>query len=407
MSTSDRKLRIAVWHNLPSGGGKRALYYHVRGLLERGHSVEVWRPPAGDDTYLPLAPLAREHIVPLAWDEQRQTGGLARWRMAVGMIRAAEQHCRRCTDEINRGAFDVVFANSCRLLRVPPLARFLQSPSVIYLAEPYRTLYEALPRLPWAALPWPAGPLAIARDEVRVHGLRILVREEVRNAAAFGAILTNSLYSRESLLRAYGIESRVCYLGVDTALFVNQGRQREKMVAGVGAFAPEKNIAAVISALAALPAPRPRLVWVGNVAAQRYFETLRDQAASSGVAFEPRLDISDSELVDLLNRAALMVYAPRLEPFGLAPLEANACGLPVVAVAEGGVRETVIDGVNGLLVSYSSELPAAMQRLLRDPKLAHRLGNQGAQIVRERWSLDAAVDRIEQALYAATERKPA
>ena len=45
-----------------------------------------------------------------------------------------------------------------------------------------------------------------------------------------------------------------------------------------------------------------------------------------------------------------MVYAPCLELVGLAPLEANACGVPVVAVAEGSVRETIVDGVYGLRV---------------------------------------------------------
>ena len=43
-----------------------------------------------------------------------------------------------------------------------------------------------------------------------------------------------------------------------------------------------------------------------------------------------------------IHSTAAMLYAPRLEPFGLAPLEANACGLPVIAVPEGGVRETVV-----------------------------------------------------------------
>jgi glycosyltransferase involved in cell wall biosynthesis len=46
-----------------------------------------------------------------------------------------------------------------------------------------------------------------------------------------------------------------------------------------------------------------------------------------------------------------MVYSARLEPFGLAPLEANACATPVVAVAEGGVRESIGNGVNGVLIS--------------------------------------------------------
>ena len=58
-------MRIAVWHNLPSGGGKRALYYHVRGLVERGHSVEAWCPSTSDRNYLPLSELITEHVVPI------------------------------------------------------------------------------------------------------------------------------------------------------------------------------------------------------------------------------------------------------------------------------------------------------------------------------------------------------
>jgi len=65
--------------------------------------------------------------------------------------------------------------------------------------------------------------------------------------------------------------------------------------------------------------------------------------------------VSDEELVEVLNRATALVYTSRLEPFGFAPLEANACATPVVAVAEGGVRETMRNGVNGILVDREPE----------------------------------------------------
>ena len=60
--------------------------------------------------------------------------------------------------------------------------------------------------------------------------------------------------------------------------------------------------------------------------------------------------LRDQELVSPLSRAKFMIYAPRLKPFGFAPLEANSCGTSVIALAEGGVRETVKDGINGHLV---------------------------------------------------------
>jgi glycosyltransferase involved in cell wall biosynthesis len=125
-------------------------------------------------------------------------------------------------------------------------------------------------------------------------------------------------------------------------------------------------------------------------------------AKSHEVTFEVRRSIDDKELVDILNRASTMAYAPRLEPFGLAPLEANACGLPVVAVAEGGIRETIVDGVNGFLVQHQPQMMAdAIQRLAHDKDLAAQLGKNGSRIVQEKWSVNAAVERLERQLARA------
>jgi len=60
-------MKIAVWYNLPSGGGKRALYNYVRGLVERGHTIESWCPSTADRSYLPLTEWVPEHVVPLPW----------------------------------------------------------------------------------------------------------------------------------------------------------------------------------------------------------------------------------------------------------------------------------------------------------------------------------------------------
>jgi glycosyltransferase involved in cell wall biosynthesis len=161
----------------------------------------------------------------------------------------------------------------------------------------------------------------------------------------------------------------------------------------------EKNARFIIEAVSRLSEPRPPLVWIANTATWAYRREMEEFAASRGVRFEIRLQIPDADVVDLLNRAALMLYAPRLEPFGLAPLEASACGLPVVAVAEGGVRETIVDGVNGLLVDGDpGSMAAAAQRLLADAGHARVLGKAGTRLVKERWSLAAAHARLAQQL---------
>ncbi len=407
-------MRIAVWHNLPSGGGKRALYYHVRGLIERGHSVEAWCPSTSDRNYLPLSELITEHVLPI--DIGQKGKSVARnpplgfhgdqLRRAKGL----DEHCRQCADEINRRNFDILFANSSIIQAVSSIGRHVKTKKVLYLQEPNRWLYEAGESgLPWVAITkvgqaWrrPHYLRWFLFNLISVQRLRVLARDERLNASAFDLILVNSYFSRETLLRVYGLDSTVCYLGVDTRLFVNHQHARENFVVGVGQLTPSKNVEFVIKAVAKIGVPRPRLVWIANMGADWYYGKMRSLAESHRVTFEARASIDDNELVDILNRATAMVYAPRLEPFGLAPLEANACGLPVVAVAEGGVRETIIDGVNGFLVQHQPQMMAqAIQRLAHDKDLAAQLSKNGSKIVQEKWSVNSAVERLERQLTQA------
>lgn len=398
-------MRIAVWHNLPSGGGKRALFYHVRGLVERGHHVESWCPPTADQSYLPLSQLVTEHVVPLSGKSgPTSKGWLYPYLDMAAKLHAIDDHCQRCAEEMTEGRFTVLLANSCMFLGTSPIARHARMPAVLYLQEPNRMLYEAHPALPWLAIPDPRrvwwSPRYLRwflRDLARVQPLRLQAREELRSASAYDRILVNSYFSRESVLRAYGIDATVCYLGIDTEMFRPTGQQREDFVLSVGMLVSSKNVGFILRAVASVPEPRPPIIWVANTYSDAYLAEMMDLARSLGVDFRPKIRVSDTELVELYNTASVMLYAPRLEPFGFAPLEASACGLPVVAVAEGGIRETVIDGLNGLLVAHSPEVfGKAVQRLISDRCYAQDLGAAGRQFVEGNWSLDACIGRLEQ-----------
>src|SRR5581483_10642411 len=89
------------------------------------------------------------------------------------------------------------------------------------------------------------------------------------------------------------------------------------------------------------------------------------------------------------------------EPLGLAPLEAMARSVPVVAVGEGGVTETVEDGVTGLLVApESAAMGAAISRLLADATLRRAMGDAGRAHVEASWSVASRTPALE-ALLAA------
>ena len=130
-------MRIAVWHNLPSGGGKRALDSHVRGLVARGHSVESWCPPTADSSYLPLGEIIPERTKPLDRASFVGRNPLTRWigpyKDMTAKLAAMDRHCRACADEINAGGFDVLFANSCMFFRTTSIGRHVAIPRLLYL----------------------------------------------------------------------------------------------------------------------------------------------------------------------------------------------------------------------------------------------------------------------------------
>lgn len=393
-------MKIAVWHNLPSGGGKRALYYHVRGLVERGHTVESWCPPTADQTYLPLNELVPEHVVPLS-----QKPRAFKLRSGIhDVLEAMDEHCRKCAEAINQGGFDLFLGNSSQFSAVAPIGRYVTLPKLINLGEPSRGIYEAMPQLPWQAAMPPApgfrwSPRRLTRgvrDRLTLEGLRTQVREEWLNAHAYDTMLVNSYYSRETMLRVYGYDAKVCYTGVDLSIFHPIQRERERFIVSVGAFITMKGIDRAIQSVALLVEPRPPLVWICNFGDKDYMEEMTRLAASLKVDLQIRMRLSDEEMVDTLNRAALFLYTAKLEPFGFAPLEANACATPVVAVAEGGVRETVVDGVNGFLCDPDPRrLAQAMQRLVDDPALARRQGEAAAEHVQQKWNIEHGIDRLE------------
>ncbi len=445
-------MRIAVWHNLPSGGGKRALYEHVRGLAARGHTLEAFCPASADTGYLPLAELISETVLPFAWKDETPQGRIGRllyiYRRLPAQIAAMDAHCREAATRINAGGYDLLFANSCQFLAAAPIAKYVTIPTVLYLGEPYRALYEARPTLPWLALPFTreAVPLPYGAQiigHLRASQARLQAREERENALAFATILTNSRYSRESILRAYGRDSQVCYLGIDTELFAPssdlnreaeagrrslsipkisgastneiehaesaepkaerpvEGAAPRPYVVGLGSITSGKGIDRAIHALATIEKIcRPELVWIANMADPRYLPEVERMAEKCEVRFIPRMNLSDHDVVQTLGNAALMLYTPLLEPFGFAPLEANACGVPVVAIAEGGVRETILDGINGILVGNADprRLGAAVLSLLKQPETARKMGAAARMHVVENWTWEHAIDRLESVL---------
>ncbi|WP_042573643.1 glycosyltransferase [Rhodococcus sp. MEB064] len=174
--------------------------------------------------------------------------------------------------------------------------------------------------------------------------------------------------------------------------------RRGRLVA-VGRLVPRKGFDLAIAALASVP--DTELIIAGgersDVSDDAEAKRLRQIAVAHGVADRVRLvgQVSHESMPDLLRSADVVLCTPTYEPFGLVPLEAMACGIPVVATAVGGFLDTVIDGVTGVLVHRRTPAAVAdaVRRLLADEGRRTGYGMSAADRAHARYSWEQiAVD---------------
>ena len=393
-------MRIAIHHNLPSGGGKRALYEMTRRLANR-HEVDVYTFSSADHDFCDLRPHCHRHQVfpfvpiPLA---RRPFGRMNQGIRALDLLRLRRIHGALAT-RIDAGNYDVVFVHHCRYGQSPSLLQFLKTPSVYYCQEPPRHLYEPPIARPYRTLSQ-VQLMGNLFDPLPDLYRRTLTRQDHANVQAASRILVNSHYSRETLYRTYGIFARVASLGVDLGVFRPLALSRGYFALSVGAIDPHKGFDFIVESLALLPlAIRLPLVIVSNWvdAAERvYLEALAQRLS---VELEIKTMVTDFDLVELYNRATLVLYAPVMEPFGFVPLEAMACGAPVVGVREAGVRESIIHEQTGLLTDREPrDFADGIDRLVRDADLREHCSAAGLELVRKHWTWDQALEQIEMQL---------
>jgi glycosyltransferase involved in cell wall biosynthesis len=172
---------------------------------------------------------------------------------------------------------------------------------------------------------------------------------------------------------------------------------------------PRKGVDVVIRALPLLRNagfPDVELVVVGGGDAtetETDSETRRLLAIASELGVRQQVtfrgQVPREAMPGIFRSADVVVCTPWYEPFGIVPLEAMACGIPVVAAAVGGLRDTVVDERTGLHVPPRDPeaTAAALARLLADQGLCQTLGRAGQQRARSRYSWDRVAAETEKA----------
>ena len=339
-------MRVAIVHNLPSGGARRRLAGQLPHL--DAEVIEICLQTATPVTERPI-------VIPLRLRATTVSRGMRPPLRYVDLL-ALERAWRRAAATIRRAAPDAVYLNPCRYLQAPPLAGVIGAPSVYFCDEPRRVDSETTAAASRNPRTRPLYAPLYARER----------RLDRASVAAVGVVATNSRYTAAEIARVYHRDATVVRMGVASELLAGaRVTPRESFVLSVGTLMASKGHDLAIEALARSGAPQALVIVAprDDPAQQRRLNAL---ATRLGVDVSIQIAISDHALADLYSRARATLYLARREPLGLVSLEAQACGCPVIVADEGGLPETVRDGISGWTVARTPAAVAAKLDCLGD-----------------------------------------
>jgi glycosyltransferase involved in cell wall biosynthesis len=242
--------------------------------------------------------------------------------------------------------YDVVISTShCAAKAVVPPGRALH---VCYCFSPMRYAWDQFDAY---FGPERVGP---TRSALYRRMLSWIARWDRATAPRVTRFLADSQYVAGRIARYYNRQALVLYPPVDTAFFTPDGTQAESHFLVVSALVPYKRVDLAIAAARQLGVPL-KIVGGGPD------ETRLRAMAGPTVEF---LGTLDDEALRREYRRARATILPAEEDFGIVPVEALACGRPVVAFARGGACETVTPGATGVLVDEAT--PEAFADGLRE-----------------------------------------
>ncbi len=373
-------MKIAIFHHLPDGGAKIALYEQLK-RLKLKHTLHLYGFLSEDGEFNLSALCDKTYLYPYHAVPAQLKKGALRFIDDLRSFTKLKTIHREIARTIDKESYDLVFAHNSRLTQAPYLLQFIHTPSVYYCHEPYRAAYEAELRL--------EKEVGMLNKSYESLNRSIRKRIDRNNARAANRIATNSKYTQKYIYKAYEKDSQVCLQGVDASDFKpNTIKTNRNGLLFVASKTQIKGFNLLESALRSIPKNRRPTLKV----------------------IEPRkntFSVDRAQLIRAYASAELTICTSVNEPFGLVAIESMACETPVIAVNEGGYRETIIDGQTGYLIKRTpNSLAQRILRITGDKQLARRLGQAGRKHVIKNWDWDKNIIELEKLLIKVARQKP-
>jgi alpha-1,3/alpha-1,6-mannosyltransferase len=395
------KIKIAIIHMglFYNGGGERTVLNEAIGLRARGHEVVIFCPTVTSNCFPEL--VKKAVVKEICWWISQDTPG----RDAIGMFLSSLMSPVLAK---NFRKFDIILAHSQPSNWLAyQVKRKYGIPYVGYLHQTNRFLY---PRKIDLITGWSSD----LNMELlyQLHRMKSLIRRLDAISIKFAdQVLVNSEWIRKKVNTCYNLDPEVCYPGVNVLPFQHQSNYddvlKEPFLLSTNRHYPQKGLHLLIKCLKMLVVEYPSIMCFLTGSYTKYTRQLKEYVSklslSKNVIFTNNL--KEYDLHNLYRQAYIYAYTSPEEDFGLGPIEAGACGVPSIVWDHAGPRETVVDGETGFRVPpYNIEGMVEKQRmLLDDVALRLRLGDQAHKFVKEHFSWEKHIDKIEMILTSTKE----
>jgi glycosyltransferase involved in cell wall biosynthesis len=224
---------------------------------------------------------------------------------------------------------------------------------------------------------------------------------DVRTAHGVDNFLACSAFVARRIRKVYGRDATVVYPPVDTARFTLR-TDKEDFYLAASRMVPYKRMPMIAEAFAAMP--DKRLVIIGDGPELERVKFLSRRAPNILVmGYQP-----PEVLADHMGRARAFIFAAQ-EDFGIAPVEAQACGTPVIAYGAGGVLETVVsdpDPQRRTGLFFHQQTAAALCDAVREFEALGEFKPEVCRLNAERFSHECFQQRLRQAIGVALTSAP-
>jgi len=352
-------MKIAFFHNLPTGGAKRVLYEQVK-FFSRKSRVDIYEISDERNDLFEFENIGCKIYRYTFVLNSKLPRILARLSSDYKNIVSLNTLHKKIAQDIDNGKYNFVIVHPDRYTQAPYLLRYLKTHHFYYCHELLRIGHEKELRI--------SDSLSCINKMYESLTRKIRKAIDKKNAMSAMKIIANSNFIKRKVKNEYGKECVVCYPGIDPLVF----RARAKI---------KKN----------------KILFVGEPNLINGYNLIEESLAFIEKNKRPKIDIvnflsgnlilSDKQLSRLYSESLLTVCLSYNEPFGMVALESMACETPVIAVNEGGYKETVINGVTGFMIKRNpTQLAKRINDLTGDRNLVKELGENGRREVLKRWT---------------------